>query len=67
MIAFGGWGVQVRWTETSRGFVNMWRNFLLFVAAGIEALGVVIPVAVILAAAVAGWKRWRRRRMTATA
>ena len=48
-------------------FVRMWRNFVMFVAAGIEALGVVIPVAVLALAGFAGWKRWRRGRITATA
>ena len=43
-------------------FVRMWRNFVMFVAAGIEALGVVIPVAVLALAGFAGWKRWRRTR-----
>jgi hypothetical protein len=44
-------------------FVKMWRNFVLFVAAGIESLGVVVPVAAIVGAAVVFWKRWRRRRL----
>ena len=41
-------------------FVNMWRNFIRVIAAGIEAMGVVIPMAVL------GWigwlavRRWRR-------
>ena len=41
-------------------FVNMWRNFIRVIAAGIEAMGVVVPMAVL------GWigwlavRRWRR-------
>jgi hypothetical protein len=42
-------------------FANMWRNFVNFIAKLIESLGVVIPVALILAALVFGWRRWRRR------
>ena len=41
-------------------FVNMWRNFVLFVAFGIEALGVVIPVGLLALVAWVGWRRWRR-------
>lgn len=44
-------------------FVNMWRNFVLFLAAGIEALGVIVPVALLLAAGALGWKKWRKQRL----
>jgi hypothetical protein len=43
-------------------FVNMWRNFVLFVAWGIEALGVLIPVAALALLVARGWKRWRPTR-----
>lgn len=48
-------------------FLNMWRNFVRFLAAGIEMLGVIIPVAAIAWAVFAGWRRWRRRNIPATA
>jgi hypothetical protein len=48
-------------------FLNMWRNFVRFLATGIEMLGVVIPVALLAWAAYAGWRRWRRGRIPATA
>ena len=43
-------------------FVNMWRNFVLFVAWGIESLGVLIPVAALALLVARGWKRWRPTR-----
>ncbi len=48
-------------------FANMWRNFVNFIAQLIESLGVVIPVALILAALFYGWRRWRRRPSDAPA
>lgn len=46
-----------------QAFVHMWRNFVLFVAWGIESLGVVIPVAAIALLLARGWQRWRRTRV----
>jgi len=40
-------------------FANMWRNFVRFIAAGIESLGVFIPLALIAWLGFWGWKRWR--------
>jgi len=45
-----------------RAFVNMWRNFVHFVATGIEALGVAVPVFALAALTWVGWKRVRRRQ-----
>jgi hypothetical protein len=39
-----------------------WRNFVGFVAAIIESLGVVIPLALIGFAALLGYRRWKRRQ-----
>jgi hypothetical protein len=39
-----------------------WRNFVGFVAAIIESLGVVIPLALIAFAALLGYRRWKRRQ-----
>jgi hypothetical protein len=44
-----------------QAFVNMWRNFVRFVAGGIELLGVLIPVAVIALVGWLVWSRWQRR------
>jgi cbb3-type cytochrome oxidase subunit 3 len=41
----------------------MWRNFVRFVAAGIEALGVVVPVGVLIGVVVWGWRRRKRGRV----
>jgi hypothetical protein len=41
-------------------FVNMWRNFIRVVAAGIEAMGVVMPMAVLGWIGWVGVRRWRR-------
>jgi hypothetical protein len=41
-------------------FVNMWRNFIRVIAAGIEAMGVVIPMAVLGWIGWVGVRRWRR-------
>jgi hypothetical protein len=46
-------------------FVKMWRNFVHFVAAGIESLGVVIPVTLIAFGLLAGYRKWRRGRLVA--
>lgn len=48
-------------------FLNMWRNFVRFLATGIELLGVVIPLALIAWGVFAGWRRWRRRRIPVAA
>ena len=45
-----------------KAFINMWRNFVRFLVAGIELMGLVIPVAVL---ALGGWwvfRRWRQGR-----
>lgn len=44
---------------------NMWRNFVKFIATGIELLGVLVPVGAIAWGAYAGWRRWRRRQIPA--
>jgi len=41
-----------------------WRNFVGFLAAIIESLGVVIPLALIGFAALLGYRRWKRGRST---
>ena len=48
-------------------FKNMWRNFVRFLANGIELLGVLVPVTAIAWAGYAGWRRWRRSRIPAAA
>ena len=45
----------------SRAFVNMWRNAVRTVAAGIELLGLVIPVLAVAGILALAWKFWRRR------
>ena len=50
-----------------QAFVNMWRNFVAFVALGIEAMGVIVPVAVLALLAWLGWKRVRRARLESRA
>ncbi len=40
---------------------DAWRNFVHFLAALIASMGVIIPIAALLAAALFGWRRWRRR------
>jgi hypothetical protein len=50
-----------------QAFVNMWRNFVLFVAFGIQLLGVLVPVGLL---ALVGWiaaRRWREKRVAASA
>jgi hypothetical protein len=45
----------------------MWRNFVLFVAFGIQILGVLIPMGLL---ALAGWfgvRRWREKRVAPSA
>lgn len=39
---------------------NMWRNFVRFVAVGIESLGVLIPVSLVAWGLLLAWRRWRR-------
>jgi hypothetical protein len=50
-----------------QAFLNMWRNFVSFIALGIEALGVAIPLALVAWLALWRWKRWRANRVVATA
>lgn len=38
-----------------------WRNFLAVITGGIELLGALLPVGVLVSLAVWGWRRWRRR------
>jgi hypothetical protein len=45
----------------SEAFVNMWRNFVRFIAGLIESLGVIVPVAALVGVAFLGWRRWRRK------
>ena len=45
---------------------NMWRNFVKFLATGIELLGVLVPVSAIAWGVFVGWRRWQRRRTPAT-
>lgn len=47
-----------------QAFVNMWRNFVRFIATGIELMGVAIPVFLLGLAGWLLWKRWRVRRVT---
>ena len=47
--------------------VNMWRNFVFFLAWSIEALGVVIPVGAIALGALVVRRRWKRPRVVTTA
>ena len=42
-----------------RAFVNMWRNFVAFLAGAIELMGVLVPVAAIAGLVYLGWRRWR--------
>jgi hypothetical protein len=44
-----------------------WRNSVMVVAGGIEMLGAILPVAVLVAFAWLGFRRWRGRRATAPA
>jgi hypothetical protein len=46
-----------------KAFVNMWRNFVRFLVAGIELMGLVIPVAVLALGAWWLFRRWRHRRV----
>lgn len=39
-------------------FLNMWRNFVRFIAGLIEALGVIVPVAALGLLGALVWKRW---------
>lgn len=48
-------------------FVNAWRNFVRFLAGGIEALGVLAPLAALVWAGWIVWKRWLRARLGAPA
>ncbi len=48
-----------------QAFINMWRNFVRFVATGIEALGVVVPMLILAFLLATGWRRWRRSRIPA--
>jgi hypothetical protein len=46
-----------------KAFVNMWRNFVRFLVAGIELMGLVIPVAALALGAWWLFRRWRQRRI----
>jgi hypothetical protein len=50
-----------------QAFVNMWRNFVLFVAFGIQTLGVLIPMGLVALAGWLGVRRWREKRVTPSA
>jgi hypothetical protein len=50
-----------------QAFINMWRNFVSFVALGIEALGVALPLAALAWLLLWRWKRWRANRVTVAA
>ena len=47
--------------------VNMWRNFVFFLAWSIEALGILIPVGAIALGALIVRRRWKRPRVVTTA
>ena len=47
----------------ARAFLNMWRNFIRVLTAGIEMLGVLVPVAVLVGVGYLVWRRWLRRVM----
>jgi len=47
--------------------VNMWRNFVYFLAWSIEALGILVPAGAIAMAVLLGRRRWKRTRIVATA
>ena len=46
-----------------KAFINMWRNFVRFLVAGIELMGLVIPVALLALGAWWLFRRWRHRRV----
>lgn len=46
-----------------KAFVNMWRNFVRFLVAGIDLMGLVIPVALLAIGAWWLFRRWRQRRV----
>jgi hypothetical protein len=48
-------------------FRQAWRNFVMFVAALIQSLGVLVPVLVLFALVWFGWKRWGKRPVVAAA
>jgi hypothetical protein len=48
-------------------FVQAWRSFMRTIAALIASLGVVIPLGVLVAGGVMGWRRLRRRAATTPA
>lgn len=50
-----------------QAFVDMWRNFVLFVAFGIQILGVLIPMGLIALAGWLGVRRLRERRASPSA
>jgi hypothetical protein len=43
-------------------FRRAWRNFVNVIAGGIELLGGLLPLLLLVALVVVGWRRWRRRR-----
>lgn len=42
----------------ARAFLNMWRNFIGVLTAGIELLGVLIPIAAAAGVVYLAWRRW---------
>jgi hypothetical protein len=48
-------------------FVNAWRNFVRFLAGGIEALGVLAPLGALAWVGWVVWKRWLRGRLSPAA
>jgi hypothetical protein len=44
----------------ARAFLNMWRNFIRVLTAGIEMLGVLIPMAALVGLVYFVWRRWLR-------
>lgn len=51
----------------ARAFINMWRNFVGVITAGIELLGVLLPIAAVLGLVFLVWRRWLRRVATVNA
>jgi hypothetical protein len=47
----------------TEAFIRAWRNFVHFLAGGIEALGVLAPIGVLAWVGWIVWKRWLRGRL----
>jgi hypothetical protein len=47
-----------------QAFLNMWRNFVHFVAISIELMGVLVPMLLLGLAGWIGFRRWRVKRVT---